>query len=103
MSSSKVFKEAKIKGSIFDYALIKIKELPIAIIIDKDLKESVSVTNNIEEIASELKVSKIIYKDTEGIFDYWDNEIGFRSLSLNKKPTINLLDAIKIAEIGYIR
>lgn len=100
---SKIFIEKEIAGSFFNFTIIKINENDVAIIIDNNKEGTVTVTNNIERIGQELNVSKIIYKDSEGIYDYWDKSIGFRSLSYQNKKSLHLFDAIKVATIAYIK
>lgn len=51
----------------------------VALLADLD-KGSVSVTNDIENVANDLKVEHIIYRDSRGIIDYWGKEKGFESL-----------------------
>lgn len=63
---------------------------------DNDTPGSRSVTNSIEDIAEELNVKNIIYKDSMGVFDFWNIEKGFISLSYNGTVSKDILTAIDI-------
>lgn len=78
--------------------IIQIKGTDVACVIDNNKPGHLSVTNDIENIAKTLKVDHIIYKDSEGIFDYWDIKKGFKSLSVDKKHTTTLDEAIEVTK-----
>lgn len=85
------------------YKKLIINEKNVAIVIDKDKGDYMSVTNNVENIANELQVDFLIYCDSMEIFDIWIKDVGYRSLSHQGQPTKELNKAIQIASICYIK
>lgn len=103
--------ELKLKDSIttgvhpessYKYTIRNINDKKVAIVHDNDKEEFMSVTNNIENIADDLDVKRIIYRDSDGVYDYWSRQIGFRSLSHQGNQTVELRKALKIAKICYL-
>lgn len=82
-----------------DYYLeiITINNKQIALIIDS--KKGKTITNSIEEISEILKIDTIIYKDTNNIIDFWNKDLGFKSL-LNEQGKIctDFKSAVEIAK-----
>jgi hypothetical protein len=39
----------------------------------------------------------------EGGYDYWSKKLGFRSLALQGKDTMDVIKAINIAKVAYIK
>ncbi len=87
--------------SNYVYHIIKIDGKNIAIIIDKDAKGYMSVTNNIGNICQELGVEGAIYRDSEGVWDFWSKKTGFKSLALHGQPNRNMDSAIEVAKIRF--
>lgn len=67
--------------SNFNYAFDKVEGVPVLYIVDED-RGGMSVTNDIENVvASIIEGEKelpdkclIIYRDSEGVWDGWDND-----------------------------
>ena len=76
---------------------IIIRDTKLAIVIDKDSKGSKSVTNDIENIAQDNDIDTIIYRDSMGIWSYWDNKNGFISLAINGITPASAAQAIDFA------
>ena len=89
--------------SSYQYSIIELNNILVGIVLDNNEDNFMSVTNNIDNIANDLNVSHIIYKDSEGVFDYWQKQLGFRSLSVQGHETHDLTKALQMAQIAYIK
>jgi len=87
--------------SDYVYHIIEIDGKKVAVIIDKDTTGYMSVTNNIDNVCKDIGVSNAIYRDSEGIWDFWSNKTGFKSLALHGTPTINMDTAIEVAKVRF--
>ncbi len=87
--------------SDYVYHIIEIDGKKVAVIIDKDTTGYMSVTNNIDNICQELGVDYTIYRDSEGIWDFWSVKTGFKSLALHGQPNTNMDSAIEVAKIRF--
>jgi hypothetical protein len=96
-------KHNKFPQSSYKYCVTLINNNRVGVVVDKDEDGFMSVTNNIENIANELKVNKIIYKNSDGTFDYWELNLGYRALVKKGEFTKNLRDAIMCAKNSYLR
>jgi hypothetical protein len=101
------FTENEKKGccpeSNYKYSIVNINNFKVGIVIDNNKGAFMSVTNNIENIAQELEVEHLIYKDSDGIFDYWGKDIGFRSLASQGHDTTQLMQALNFATNSYLK
>lgn len=87
--------------SDYVYYIIEIKGEKVGVVIDKDISGFMSVTNNIDNVCSEIGVKSVIYRDSEGVWDFWSEQMGFKSLALHGTPTTNLDTAIEVAKARY--
>ena len=85
--------------SSYAYHVIEIKGEKVGVVIDLDRSGYMSVTNNIDRVCDEIGVKSVIYRDSEGIWDFWSKRTGFKSLANHGAPTTNMDTAIEIAKI----
>lgn len=71
----------------------EIPGIKLGIVVDLD-SGGRSVTNFIESVANQIGVDKIVYRDSMGIWDFWNIKIGFMSLS-GDEPCKDLKEAIE--------
>ena len=84
--------------SDYVYYIIEIQGKKVGIVIDKDTSGYMSVTNNIDRVCDEIGAESIIYRDSEGVWDYWSEKMGFKSLALHGIPATNIDTAIEVAK-----
>lgn len=108
--NSQELRTAKTKHPRSNYLFKVLREantLPYFVVIDNDLEGSDSVTNDMDEIHLELNkntdgedvvVDNIVYRDSMGVWDLWNKEKGFISLSLHGKSNRNMDTAIEYAK-----
>ena len=106
-SKLNAFREAK-RGadptkpeSDYIYHIIEIKGKKVGVVIDKDTAGYMSVTNNIDGVCGDIGVDQVIYRDSDGVWDFWSEKTGFKSLALNGEPTYNMDSAIDIAKSRF--
>lgn len=99
------------KRSSFGFRFIFLGEESkrVAVIVDYDDENSISVTNNIENISRELPADTIIYLDTMKVWNFWSKELGFKTLHIKNglgsdelipPPTLDI--ALEIAKAKYL-
>ncbi len=83
----------------YSYRIIKIAAHDVGLVIDNGTGRS--VTNSTDAICDEINVNFIIYRDTVGNWDMYDNAKGFLTLALHGTPTVNMDTAVEVAKIRY--
>ena len=84
--------------SDYVYYITEIQGKKVGVVIDKDTPGYMSVTNNIDKVCSDIGVKYVIYRDSEGVWDFWSEKLGFKSLALHGIPTTNIDTAIEVAK-----
>ena len=89
--------------SSYAYHIVEINGHKVGVVIDL-INEygGMSVTNNIEKVAAEIGVDKIVYCDSMSNWDYWSLKTGFKTLAVNGEATKSERVAIKVAEERYL-
>ena len=88
--------------SDYNYQIIEIAGAKVGLVIDKDTTGYMSVTNNIDEVCKEIGVENVIYRDSEGVWDFWSDNRGFVSLAKDGVPSYNMDTAIEIAKVRVL-
>lgn len=86
-------------GPDFSFFVIDIAGHDVGIVIDHD--NGRSVTNSIDFVAGRVGVHDLIYRDTEGTWDYWNPFKGFQTLAINGKRTIDMDEAVSVTRQRY--
>ena len=91
---------------VYDYSLLLVCGKIVGLVEDLAHEESCvvapSVTNRIYDIAEEIGVESIIYKDSMGHWDFWSKQRGFLTLAQNGIPCKGTMEAIERATVRYL-
>jgi hypothetical protein len=86
------------------YVYKDINDKKVAIVMSQCYNNEKNITDIINTISEKLEVENIIYRFMEeGGYDYWSKKLGFRSLALQGKDTMDVIKAINIAKVAYIK
>jgi hypothetical protein len=101
----KIKHQADSTGPDYEWKIQWIENKRVGIVIDLNLGGR-SVTNSILTIAKELVVDNIIYRDSEGNWDFWSKRLGFRPLGGVEDAKLvscrTLPEAIETAKLRYL-
>lgn len=87
----------------YSYHFVKIEGQNVAVVIDKsDGTACPSVTNAIEMVSEDLGVDKIVYRDTDGDWDFWSTNDGFRPLGEKGHTTKDMDRALELTAERYL-
>ena len=92
--------------SVYEHNIIEEDGYRFAIVIDLADENSeivaTSVTNNIVNVADELGVDYIVYRDSMLQWDFWDRKNGFGTLSEDGEACMDVYRAIARAQERYL-